>query len=507
MRAALLHADRELDLAALPAGRRALVADLGLDALVAAMARGDRSLDDVARRVVPAMLTSEEAVRYRQASVADALRSPALVRELYALAVDTIDAERRVWGGSLRSAEMILDRAAEVLGVFLDAFRVLRRISTASAGSVSSPGFRGFFARVDEELDDAFLRDAADHFERLRDRTLHVSAGLGPGNRGAAHVLHRRPPALRTWRDRVGLDEGRGMTVVVPLRDQNSMNMIAEVRALAIAPIAGVVHETAQQILGFFQVLRAELGFLLGCCNLAEALEQVGARTCVGDPVPGVGPALTARGLYDPCLALAVGHGVVGNDVAADGRALVVVTGANGGGKSTLLRAVGLAQVMLQAGMPIAADAFSADLRSGVLTHFTREEDSTLEQGRLHEELARLSALVDEARPSSLVLLNETLASTNEREGAEIARGVVGALVDAGVRVWFVTHIHAFAADLQRADPGWALFLRAERGVGGDRSFRVVEGPPRSTSHADDIYRRVVGSDLGPVGGTADPGV
>ena len=54
-------------------------------------------------------------------------------------------------------------------------------------------------------------------------------------------------------------------------------------------------------------------------------------------------------------------------------------------------------------------------------------------RGKLREELGRLSELVDACTPTSLVLLNETLSSTNEREGAEIARQLVTAMTDAAV--------------------------------------------------------------------------
>jgi DNA mismatch repair ATPase MutS len=49
---------------------------------------------------------------------------------------------------------------------------------------------------------------------------------------------------------------------------------------------------------------------------------------------------------------------VVGNTVDLDGKSLVIVTGANQGGKSTFLRSVGLAQLMMQAGMYVGAESF-----------------------------------------------------------------------------------------------------------------------------------------------------
>ena len=131
--------------------------------------------------------------------------------------------------------------------------------------------------------------------------------------------------------------------------------------------------------------------------------------------------------------------------MAADGKRLVMITGANQGGKSTFLRSLGLAQLMMQAGMFVAAESFTASVSTGIFTHFKREEDATMERGKLDEELGRMSEIAGQIRPGCLLLCNESFASTNEREGSEIARQVIRALTEAGIRVVFVTHLYDLA--------------------------------------------------------------
>lgn len=215
--------------------------------------------------------------------------------------------------------------------------------------------------------------------------------------------------------------------------------------------------------------------------------------TCRPVPVEAEDRALTYRGIYDVALALRSDGFVVGNDADADGKALAIITGANSGGKSTLLRALGQAQLMLQSGMLVGASSFRASVGEGLFTHFIREEDETMSSGKLDEELARMSAIVGWLGPRSIVMLNESFAATNEREGSEIARQIVDALLEAGVRVRFVTHqftlAHGFFA--RRLDA--ALFLRAARGDGGRRSYKVDEGEPLATSFGEDVYRRIGG--------------
>jgi DNA mismatch repair ATPase MutS len=82
-------------------------------------------------------------------------------------------------------------------------------------------------------------------------------------------------------------------------------------------------------------MLRVELAFYLGGLNLHERLSEKGEPTCFPMPVAPGERRLSFNGLYDVCLALSLKQRVVGNDVNADNKDLVIITGANEGGKST----------------------------------------------------------------------------------------------------------------------------------------------------------------------------
>jgi DNA mismatch repair ATPase MutS len=185
---------------------------------------------------------------------------------------------------------------------------------------------------------------------------------------------------------------------------------------------------------------------------------------------------------------------VVGNDVDADDRSLVMITGANQGGKSTFLRSVGLAQLMLQCGMFVGAHSLRASVVDGVFTHFKREEDATMERGKLDEELSRMREIADAITPNCILLCNESFAATNEREGSEIARQVIRALVDSDIAVFVVTHLFDLANSFYQQELATALFLRAERQPDGRRTFRLIKGQPLPTSYGEDSYRRIFGT-------------
>ena len=169
----------------------------------------------------------------------------------------------------------------------------------------------------------------------------------------------------------------------------------------------------------------------------------------------------------------------------------MIITGANRGGKSTFLRSVGLALLMMQSGAFVAAKSFSSDVCTGLFTHFKREEDVTMRSGKLDEELKRMSEIVDHLSPDCAVLFNESFAATNEREGSEISRQIVTALLERRVKVLFVTHQYDFAESFYQKKMPNALFLRAERKQGGERTFKVVPGEPLETSYGEDLYDRI----------------
>lgn len=494
MKVALMFQDRDYELPRkLPPNADALIQDLELQTLFKAMTRGDRFLDEVLPQMFLTSLHDPDAIRYRQEILKDCLKNPVVVREIYNIALESIEYKRREWLGIFSSYPSgILSNAVRMLQVFIQLLRKLRAIADEHASKFDSPGFQAFFARIKTDLDEAFFADVQQHLKTLRFRDgVLVSARLGPGNEGASYVLRepingRQPRLMQILSPKL-----RGHTFCINPRDEHGARFLGELRDRGINLVANAVAQSANHVDGFLKALQLELALYIGCLNLQERLSELGQPICIPEVA-----ALTARRhcfteLYDVCLALTMGKSVVGNTADMDRKALVIVTGANQGGKSTFLRSIGLAQMMLQCGMFAPAETFAANLCAGVFTHYKREEDATMESGKLDEELGRMSKIVDSITPHALVLFNESFAATNEREGSEIAWQITRALVEGHIKVFFVTHLYQFAQSFQvpgRDDVG---FLRAERQPDGRRTFRLVEGQPLETSFGEDLYRQV----------------
>jgi len=489
MRVWLLHPDRDFNALERLANADTVRKDLRLDLVFQAMSGGDEFLTSVAQMVVLGNVRDVATIRYRQEILQDCLAHPEMVQTLYDLAVRTLERRKGLYFGlsrshpasTLQSAITLLDMLAEMLAELAAAVLAYR-------ASCQSPGLLRFCDDIQQHLTEDYLRELHILLDELRFRRgMSMTAHLGPILKGSDYVVEAVPAGgllSRGWRGRAGRYQ-----FTLADRDERGHAALADLIDGGLAPIAQVVAGAADHVLDFFSVLRTELAFYLGACHLHQAVVEAGVgELTFPTPLDISEWRLAATGLYDLALALDFGRPVVGNDLACDQMRLGIITGANEGGKSTFLRSVGIAQLMMQCGLFVPAQAFSANVAAGVFTHFTRQEDRGLSHGKLDEELERLDRIVDDLGPHALLLCNESFATTNAREGAELAREIILALVDAEIKVLFVTHVEEFARGVWDDERSDTVFLRAERLDDGTRTFRVLVGEPLATSFAADLY-------------------
>lgn len=496
MKVFLLYPDRDYDLSQeSPSNTVDLTQDLELNTLFGAMAQGDEFLFEIVRRVVLASLDEIDSISYRQEILKDCLKYPDVVRQIYRIPLEFLARKHRQWLWiSLRHSNpsSMLSSAQRLLEASLDLLRRLRQIADENAGRFDSRGFRRFFAMIRRELDDDYLAVVEQHIKALRfPNGALLSARLGKGNEGTNYILCKPNDADQNWIKRIFASKSPSYSFSLHPRDDHGARVLGELRDRGVTRAANAVAQAAEHVESLFNVLRWELAFYLGCLNLYEQLEILGEPAAFPQPVRAGERRLSCTGLYDVTLALTMKRKIVGNDVAADGKDLVIITGTNQGGKTTFLRSVGLAQLMMQAGIFVPAKSLSANLGVGLFTHFKREEDKTVESGKFEEELKRMSAIVDLVTPDSLVLLNESFAATNEREGSEIASQIVSALLEARIKVLYVTHLYEFARSFQEKRMKNILFLQAERLQDERRTFKIKEGDPLKTSYGVDLYNRM----------------
>jgi MutS domain V len=161
------------------------------------------------------------------------------------------------------------------------------------------------------------------------------------------------------------------------------------------------------------------------------------------DPFPDLadeGPVYEAEGLGHPLIAASGG---VRNDVrlGAGHPRVIIVSGSNMSGKSTLLRSVGVSVVLALAGGPVTAKRLRVSaLALGATLHI--QDSLQAGHSRFFEEILRIRTIADTARgPEPLLfLLDEILHGTNSHDRRIGAEGIVRALVGMGAIGLVTTH-------------------------------------------------------------------
>jgi hypothetical protein len=218
-----------------------------------------------------------------------------------------------------------------------------------------------------------------------------------------------------------------------------------------------------------------------------EALAEVEALSSLAghafehplDPFPELvdaGPVLEAEGLGHPLLDESA---CVRNDVRlGNGLGLLLVSGSNMSGKSTLLRSIGLNAALAQAGAPVRARRLRLSaLQVGACM---RVQDSLLGgTSRFYAEILRLKQLVEMGRgaPPLLFLLDEVLHGTNSHDRRIGAAALLRGLLDMGAVGLVTTHDLALARLADDLAPRAANVHFEDHVEGGRMTFDFVLRP------------------------------
>ena len=286
-----------------------------------------------------------------------------------------------------------------------------------------------------------------------------------------------------------------------------------------------------------FEALRARLGAQVTrlqaiarrCAELdvLAALAEVAAREGYVRPVVDDGPTLEiVRGRHPVVERMMPRDQFIPNDVTLtpDAR-MIILTGPNMAGKSTILRQIGLLVLMAQMGSYVPAASARVGVADRVFTRVGASDNLVRGQSTFMVEMSETSAILHTATAQSLVLLDEIGRGTATWDGLSIAWAVSEHLHErVGCKTIFATHYHELTqlADefvsvrnynvaVQEAGER-ILFLHRLKPGGADRSYGIEVGrlaglPAPVIARARALLRVLEGEQLVPalggVGGTA----
>ena len=459
--------------------------DLEIEFIISEMSQKDKIINETCQEVFLNPLLHKDEIIYRQNNLTDAISNKKIIRELYEITLETEKKRSDSWAWlSSKHLLSIYSSSVELLQIYVEMLHKLRLVTDKSIGSFKSRGFTNLFKLLQKELSDDYFDTARKQLEDLSrtDGTL-ISSKFGDSLQGTGYTLRERD------KKSFSMKWVFAQSYSLAPRDERGAKDIEHRRMRAKNGPANVLAQAAENLEYFFSMLRRELAFFVGCINLFETIEKNNMTICMPSILVEESFDREWKELFDLGLLLTKTRNIIGNESITNDKNLFIITGANQGGKTSFLRSIGQAQIMAQCGMFVCANEYKVPIRNGIFTHFKREEDDTLTSGKLDEEMRRLSKIVDQLKDNSLILFNESFASTNEREGSEINNQITRALVESHVEVFSVTHLNTYATSF--LDEKNVCFLRAQRLSDGRRTFKIQRGIPLTTAFGKDLYDQI----------------
>ena len=383
-----------------------------------------------------------------------------------------------------------------------ETFEKVRRIKSITIGvnldSMLRPASAGVVSLNDIEYRESNLMRRFMNFADRKDELHHGT------DTGSIRVFHPATPIKAVEINRkIELNENmtgvRTRTSVVTGADSLS-NAIKDTVTNIMKQTVNEIKNTIRRyvnISGYMLInLMPEILFYIRWAELIEKIMATGMPVCKAQILPPEKRDCSFKGLYNLKLAINKAGGedinIITNDIDFnDDMRIFILTGPNRGGKTIFTQAWGIAMLLAQLGIYVPAESASISPCDNIFTHFPADENDTVDLGRLGEESKRLAEIFEQATERSIMLLNESLATTSVTEGLFIAKDVVRAMRYLGTRCIFNTHMHDLARSVDALNEeveGTSKAASLVTGVhDGERSFKVSLLPPQGVSYAKDI--------------------
>ncbi|PDW03500.1 DNA mismatch repair protein MutS [Candidatus Viridilinea mediisalina] len=360
----------------------------------------------------------------------------------------------------------------------------------------------GYEQRIDERV--RLSRHAQEYLDRLeakeRERTGIKSLKVGYNNVFGYFIEVSRT----TDEQLIPKDYERKQTLVAAERYVTRQlkeweSVINEARLQLVELERDAFGRLCNELSGGLERLRSTSRALAHLDTLA-ALAEAAVRGRYVRPTLNEGTALQIVAGRHPVVEQVLNDRFVANDLtlASASEQLLIITGPNMSGKSTVLRQVALIVLMAQIGSFVPAEAAEVGLVDRIFTRIGAQDDIATGQSTFMVEMTETAALLLQSTPRSLIILDEVGRGTSTYDGMAIARAVVEYIHNEprlGCRTLFATHYHELTAleqELARLrnyhmaaieQAGQVVFLHELRRGSADRSYGIhvaeLAGIPR----------------------------
>lgn len=230
--------------------------------------------------------------------------------------------------------------------------------------------------------------------------------------------------------------------------------------------------------------LLGQMELYLAVRALRDRAAERGLAMCIPELLPDhdTGPGFVCEDLWNPLL-LHQEQAPVPCTVSTDGSVpITVVTGPNSGGKTRLIQAIALAQLLAQSGLYAPCARGRLRVQNGLFVSLIERESADQVEGRLGRELVRIRTLFEEMGHGSMVILDELCSGTNPSEGIEVFTLVLQLLRRVDPVAYVTTHFLDHARSLEENHHELGLeFLQVELDEARRSTYQFIGGVARTS--------------------------
>jgi hypothetical protein len=235
------------------------------------------------------------------------------------------------------------------------------------------------------------------------------------------------------------------------------------------------------------RALDREIQFYLAYLDYIAPMKAAGLAFCYPQ-VSADDKAVHAEEAFDLALAAKLTTRpatIVTNGFRLSGpERIIVVTGPNHGGKTTFARMFGQIHYLASLGCPVPARQAKLFLPDQIFTHFEREADLDARRGELADELYRIRDVLAGATGSSLLVMNESFATTTLRDARLIGERVLDRMTRLGLLGVYVTFVDELAS---RGGAIVSMVGTVAAGNPAERTFTIERRPADGLAYAEAI--------------------